>query len=406
MPTVEVEILNRNLAILLILNIVAALTMRAFNMFLPEIGAILGASKLEVGSMISLGSLLRAILLIPAGLLADRTLHDRPILISAVAGLGVALISASFANISWHLYIASALQGTCQAFLTGFLLARTATFASKGRMGRSVSYYALTFSLGLAIGAAFGGPLSDFQGIPLTYFDFGIAALASLPLFLLYKPGTAKPHTSQQSLNSQNKVIDELKTKPPSTKTKSLYRNLYGSYLVHNLGFGSFYVFFVPYILFIGGTYTISGIADALNQAISLILIPFMGELADRHGARYVILIAMWGDFILLTMLNFVNHPFWIFPLMILNGTNAAASMTGLLTMAATQTKTQRGSRMSTATFVMNIGFTITPLLGGSILTFTGDYFPALLLSSTIFLLLAALWSHIKVHPIESKEKT
>ncbi len=369
--------------------------MRFFNLFLPLVGQSLGITEVLSGTSLSIASLTRAIVLIPAGIIADRTQLDRVFLTIAILGQSLVYIALTFAIEPLHLFYIAPLQGATQAIITGILLSRIARIAPKGKMGRSIGYYTATFSLGLAIGSSMGGPIIEILGLMTAYTYLAIVmGFATLSL-LLYKPKQTKDQIGKEAEQSQNPSASKIKWKPPRS-----FIHLLGSHVIHNLGFGGFYAFFALYVIALGGTPFLIGVSDGMSQFVSLILIPFMGELADRKGAKVLIMIAFWGDMLLVALMGMITDPFLIFPLMVLNGVNGAASATGLLSMAASQVTTNKGGALATANTVMNIGFTFSPIFGGTLLSIGG--FSLLLPYSIIALFISATWASIKVHPLDA----
>ncbi|MHA1713445.1 MAG: MFS transporter [Candidatus Ranarchaeia archaeon] len=382
---------------LLFLNVMTSISMRFFGLFLPLVGQSLGANEIVTGISLSLGGLIRTLVLIPAGLIADRTRYDRLFLLFGILGQTSALFFLSLATQPWHLFLISPLQGATQAIILGFLLSRIAVYAEKTKIGRSISYYTATFSLGLTIGSSVGGPIIEFFGLNVAYN--GLAMLIAVAAVSLLAYGPQSNIVGEQTGTPVAPAGSKLKGKKVVYPRPFLH--LLGSYLVHNLGFGGFYVFFVLYVIYIGGTPMITGLADGISQLVGLILIPIMGELADRKSPKLLIMIAFWGDFLLFVLLRFVYDPLLILPLMVLNGVNGSASMTGLLAMAASYVKDNKGTALATANTFVNMGFTISPLIGGFLLSMGG--FPLLMLYSIAMLFVAAGWAFVKVNVPQSE---
>lgn len=346
----------------------------------------MGATEPVIGMALMVTSLSRMLTLIPAGIIADRWRRDRLMLGVAMYGLVGSFIVLSQVHLLWQFFVVMPVFGLCSGMVMGVLLARIGQSVEAGSLGRSVSYYTASLSLGLAVGALGGGPLIDWLGFQLAYWNVAILlALGSLVLIGLRRKEISVPHP----ILIEPVVAHESLT--PIKKTPRGFYFLLIGYVIHYLGFGSFFVFFALYMVSLGGTATMAGIADGIQLVVGLVLIPLMGIIADRRSPRTIILIAFWGDLLLLVLLWINPSIWWVFPMMILSGVNAAGSMTGELAMTATLVKTHRGRALNTATTMSHVAFTLAPLVGGVLLGMGGF---ALLFPISIGLTgIAAIWA-------------
>ena len=202
-------------------------------------GQTLGATEPVIGMALMVTSLARMLTLIPAGIIADRWKRDRVMLGIAMYGLVGAFIVLSQVQLLWQFFVIMPIFGICSGMVMGVLLARIGESVKTGSMGRSVSYYTASLSLGLAIGALGGGPMIDWLGFQLAYWD--IAILLGLgSLIILGYDRTPKslpdPIPTKPGITSESQTRNE---KVP----RGFYFLLIG-YLIHYLGFGSFFLFF------------------------------------------------------------------------------------------------------------------------------------------------------------------
>jgi len=126
----------------------------------------LGFSRMLAASMVGLVGLLGSIGTILFGLLSDRVGREPGYFMATASGvLGILLlILMGDASLSWLLYVIVMLYGLCQGGISSIFAAATGDIFSGKALGRIISIQAVSFGLGGALGAYFGGYFFDRLG--------------------------------------------------------------------------------------------------------------------------------------------------------------------------------------------------------------------------------------------------
>lgn len=165
----------------------------SLNVALPDIQKALGSSPSELQWMVDIYSLVFAVLLLPAGALADRY-GRKGALQLGLAIFAVASFGATFASENWQVIALRALTGVGAAFIMpGTLSILTNVFHDPRERQKAIAIWAGCAGLGGAIGPV-------MSGILLAHFSWGsvfaisvviclVAIVAGIPLL----PNSADP---------------------------------------------------------------------------------------------------------------------------------------------------------------------------------------------------------------------
>ena len=166
----------------------------SLNVALPDIQRALGSSPSQLQWMVDAYSLVFAVLLLPAGALADRfgrkTSLQVGLVIFAVASLG-----ATFGSENWHLIAWRALTGVGAAFIMpGTLSILMNVFHDARERQKAIAIWAGCAGLGGALGPV-------LTGLLLARFDWGsvffinvVICLVALAAGAILLPNSADPH--------------------------------------------------------------------------------------------------------------------------------------------------------------------------------------------------------------------
>jgi MFS family permease len=145
----------------------------------------LGASPGQIGVVIGGAALVRTLLVIPAGALADRFSPKR-LIVAAMAVPAAGMLLLALATSWWH-----ALAGAIVLDLVGLGIPATSAYiaAASAETERTRAYtyiYTLSFAVGMTIGPAAGGWLAEAAGYRAVYTASAalVAAGAAILLFI------------------------------------------------------------------------------------------------------------------------------------------------------------------------------------------------------------------------------
>jgi MFS family permease len=137
----------------------------------------LGGSRIEVGLLFSVGTVVAAGLSLPAGFLADRFGKRSLLLLSIVIG-GVSQAGLGIAGSVAPLFLWQALAGVGAAAAQAALMAALVDAVPAARLGRAIGWLTLAFQVGLLLGPA-------AAGTSLQWLSLQSALTASALLFAL-----------------------------------------------------------------------------------------------------------------------------------------------------------------------------------------------------------------------------
>jgi len=116
----------------------------------------LGGSRIEVGLLFSVGTVVAAGLSLPAGFLADR-FGKRSLLLLAIVIGGVSQVGLGIAGSVAPLFLWQALAGVGGAAAQAALMAALVDAVPAARLGRAIGWLTLAFQVGLLLGPAAAG---------------------------------------------------------------------------------------------------------------------------------------------------------------------------------------------------------------------------------------------------------
>ncbi len=168
----------------------------SLNVALPSIQSALGSSPSQLQWMVDAYSLVFAVLLLPAGALADRFGRKTSLQFGLVV-FGAASLAATFGTQTWHLIAMRALTGLGAAFIMpGTLSILTNVFRDPRDRQRAIAIWAGCAGLGGSLGPVISGALLEhFTWGSVFFISVVIAAVALLAgAFLL--PNSSDPTES------------------------------------------------------------------------------------------------------------------------------------------------------------------------------------------------------------------
>jgi MFS family permease len=178
--------MNRDLTIVAIALMVWGLGEGMFLFFQPLYLEELGASPIQIGTILGIVGIAMTVAHIPVGYLSDR-FGRRPMMYTAwFLGTSAAWIMALAQTLPLFV-IGSALYG-----LTSFVVVPLNSYitAARGKMsvGRVITLIGATFSLGAIVGPILGGWIGDHQGLRFSFLIAALFFMSSTFLILFIRP--------------------------------------------------------------------------------------------------------------------------------------------------------------------------------------------------------------------------
>ena len=173
---------KRNIALLCISQFIAMMGMNGLVPFLPlfvrDLGIVDEQAARFWSSMIFAGPYFLSVIAVPFwGLLGDRH-GQKPMVIRASFGLGIAIFLMGFSQSVEQLFILRVIQGAVSGFIASAL-----AFATKNtppeRSGYAIGLLQSSSSAGVIVGPFLGGLLSDLVGIRPVFFIVALLCIIS-----------------------------------------------------------------------------------------------------------------------------------------------------------------------------------------------------------------------------------
>lgn len=166
----------------------------SLNVALPKIQADLGSTQSDLQWMVNAYSLVFAVLLLPAGALADRYGRKSALQLGMVIFAGASFI-AIFAAANWHLIALRAVTGLGAAFIMpGTLSILANTFRDPRERQRAIAIWAGFAGLGGAIGPVVSGLLLEHYSWGSVFMISVVIAVVSLLAGAYLLPNSSDPH--------------------------------------------------------------------------------------------------------------------------------------------------------------------------------------------------------------------
>jgi MFS family permease len=355
---------------------------------MPIYAKTLGASGIWLGLIFSGFSLSRLIFMPLMGKMSDK--KGRKIFICTGLFLySLLTLGYVFAHTIFSLIWIRVLHGFASAMTVPIIMAYVGDIAPKGREGRFMGYFNVSFFMGMGLGPFIGGVLNDSFGMYSAFYTVSlIAALALIfTLFFLTEEPTA---TIKKG---------EIK-KSPSFK-KLLNNNLIKGLLIYRfigaVGRGPLMAFLPIFAAGFGITASQIGLIISSNMLLmSVLQIPF-GRLADRYSKIRLIIFSGLIMTLVLGTIPFVHTFRDLFLLNLFMGIGGAVGMpaaTAINTIAGK--KYGMASSMSLFSSAMSAGMVISPLIAGILMDTVGLKYVFFFGSFVTFIGVLVFYSFVK----------
>lgn len=309
----ESEAWQRNLVLMIIAQFIAMVGMNAFVPFLPlyiiELGIKNPSEAKFWSSMIFAGPYMLSIIGVPIwGALGDRY-GQKPMVVRAIFGLGIAVFLMGFATNVYQLFAFRVLQGAVSGFIAA-ALAFTSKNTPSEKSGYAIGLLQGASSAGIIVGPFFGGIFADVFGTRPVFFI--VATLCVISGLLIM--------TKVKEMNKTGKnpdapsVFDNLKfvsKKPKLIMAMNLI-------ILCQAGVLFTYPIFPYYVAELGAPKeylsSLTGFLVAIIGIFSIIFAPWWGKRTDRKDYRDVLKLTILASAIGMIAHAVVHHYLWLFP--------------------------------------------------------------------------------------------
>ena len=374
---------RRNLSLLFVINILAAVYLNMIGTFLPLFIRNLKASVFEVSLVIFTGNALTVIAMMLGGFLSDKYGRKRILMLSGVFWIISPLLYIS--TKSWPETIIYTLMNNIAFSL--FVPARIAMIADlvvrKSSFGTTYGLTNMAWPIGGLLGPLIGGMIADRYGWNAFFFFLSSLAIAYMLIGIFITESAKKPQRIEE--------------KKPKTLSREIALTLLFFVLMHifaNTSRGILLTIFPFYLTEnFGKTKTDVGIFFSVGFGLATLItqIP-SGFLADKLGRKRVmiysnlplpflsVLFLVTNDYLLTLLLYMAITGLW-------SATWPAS--TAYITDISPSAK--KGLMIGIRLTAVRLGFTVGPLVGG----FLWDNFapPIIFYVVTLFLALSLLLS-------------
>ena len=331
---------------------------------LPIFAALLGASDLFLGLIVSVSTFTGMILKPLIGFLSDRW-GRRAWLILGTLFFTLMPFVYMLIETPRELFIVRIIHGLATAIYGPVTLAYIAQTA-KTRVAEKLGWFSMARSAGYIVGPALAGvlllsisPASVFSIIGL------ISAAAFIPILLLPEPDV---HTKHSSFHEELRAISQ------TFQQSSTIWFAGGLEAVNYVVLYALKAFLPIYALSAGYNVALVGTFFAVQEAVLMLLKPFCGRLGDRVGYLASIATGMLLLGLTVILLMSVRGAWLLMLLAALSGAAQAFIFPNSLALVAKEVNTTKlGLAMGLVGSLRNAGKVLGPILGG-LLTSQFDY--------------------------------
>jgi multidrug resistance protein len=358
---------------------------------LPRYAQTFGVSTTLIGFLITIFGIMRMLVDIPAGHLAER-IGRRPVLVSGPLILSLGSIGCGLATSYWQLAAFRLVQGIGSALFTTTAMIMLADISTPANRGRIMSLYQGSLLLGSSLGPTMGGLIAEHYGLEAPFFCFAIFTFLAAIWAYLRLPET-RSATALETINNPH----------PAGGMKNLLFNA-NFILISVVTWGIFFtrtgaqLEIIPLLSYdrLGLSVGQVGIALTLVALLQFLVIFIAGGLSDRWGRKAIIVPGVLLNAVSLVMLSqSYAHWFLLVSCALLGVGSGFAGPVPAAYVVDISPQGNYGKTMGLYRAIGDLGFVIGPVLLGWLvdlrdfnlaLWFNGGF---LLLSALLFQLLA-----------------
>ncbi|HIJ87233.1 MAG TPA: MFS transporter [Desulfuromonadales bacterium] len=250
---------------------------------MPLFAATLGAGPVQVGTINGAFMLTVALLSMPAGLLADRTGRNVPIVLG-VAATAVSSLLVTLCTQPEQMVAAYIIFGVGLAAFAPAMLSLVADVIPSNLLGQAYGWYTTAIYIAMTLGPALGGYLAKVLGLRQVFLVSGGLLTAVTLLALLILPKGPPRHTTVLTLSLANSFS--------LLRIRSLLACLLAT-LASCIGFGVFLTFLPLYASQHGFDSAQVGLLFAAQAITNVVGRVPIGRLADRSERRWLVAVGL-----------------------------------------------------------------------------------------------------------------
>jgi len=350
--------LDRNLSVLFLVNIVAALYWNMTGIFVPLYIRSLGASVFQVSLVLFVGGLVSAATMLPSGFLADRY-GRRKLIVLSVATMSVSPLLYSMAKTWQETILYTVINTVAFSLFTPARMTMIADSVKPTVLATSYGLMNLAWPIGGIVGPMLGGFIADNYGWTSLFYSFSITTFACTLASLCLRESMRKP------VDKEEKGISSLLNRDVAV-TLAL---LFFIHIAGNTAGGILQTVF-PFHLTenFNKSMTEAGLFFSFGFGMATLIAQLpSGLLADRAGRRKTMAYSVFLIPLLALLFLFTNdYATTLLIYMMISGLwSATWPASAAYLMDDSSSASIKGVLIGVRLTAVRLGFTIGPLIGG-----------------------------------------
>jgi MFS family permease len=329
----------------------------------PVYAVDLGASGFQVGLIIAVFNVARALLNPFSGRLSDRW-GRKPFIVLGLFLYGVVSVFYVMAITVESLILVRIIHGFTSVLVIPVAMALTGDIAPQHRLGLYMGTLNMAVMLGFAIGPVLGGGIREYFGMAAAFYSMGGLALVTLVGVMVFLPKDSREKVSRgdQPVAPLNVLLK--------------HRVVQGLFLLRFFiaaGQGSVYTFLPILALHMQITSSQVGLILGVNIFLIVFLQRICGDIADRVDPRYMIIGGTLLSALAVLGMPFVFGFYKILFLNIVMGIGNGIAMPGGFVITGQLGRSMgMGSVMGLTDTGWSVGMIVAPVMSGIIMDSLG----------------------------------
>lgn len=329
----------------------------------PVYAVDLGASGFQVGLIIAVFNVARALLNPFSGRLSDRW-GRKPFIVLGLFLYGVVSVFYVMAITVESLILVRIIHGFTSVLVIPVAMALTGDIAPQHRLGLYMGTLNMAVMLGFAIGPVLGGGIREYFGMSAAFYTMGGLALVTLVGVMVFLPKDSREKVSRgdQPVAPLNVLLK--------------HRVVQGLFLLRFFiaaGQGSVYTFLPILALHMQITSSQVGLILGVNIFLIVFLQRICGDIADRVDPRYMIIGGTLLSALAVLGMPFVFGFYKILFLNIVMGIGNGIAMPGGFVITGQLGRSMgMGSVMGLTDTGWSVGMIVAPVMSGIIMDSLG----------------------------------